>query len=197
MFYVGLHQEINGIILAGGESRRFGSPKAVARYKNDYFINYSIKALKGNVNQITVVSHPNLLSHLTTLLNEKIIKDLPAFQGFGPLAGILSGMESTPATWYVVLPCDTPKLSMEMIDKLLTFCEDNYDAIVPVIQERKQPLIAVYHDRVKKVINDLLEDRDLKMNSLLNSCRVKYVTEEDLKSSGREFENINQPEDLI
>ena len=192
-----VQQKINGIILAGGESRRFGSPKAIARYKNDYFINYSINALRGNVNQITIVSHSNLSSQLSTIMKETIIEDLPAFQGFGPLAGILSGMELAPATWYVILPCDTPKIRMEMIEKLLAFCEDNFDAIVPVIQDRKQPLIAVYHHRLKKEINDLLEGRDLKMNSLLNRCRVKYITEEDLESSGIEFVNINQPDDLI
>jgi molybdenum cofactor guanylyltransferase len=190
-------QKINGIILAGGESRRFGSPKAIARYKNDYFINYSINALRRNVNQITVVSHPNLSYYLTTIINETIIEDLPAFQGFGPLAGFLSGMEAAPAIWYVILPCDTPKVRTEMIEKLLAFCEDSYDAIVPVIQDRKQPLIAVYHNRVKKEITDLLEARDLKMNSLLNRCKVKYITEEDLESSGIEFENINQPDDLL
>ena len=48
----------------------------------------------------------------------KVVTDLAGIAGLGPLAGILSAMESVEADRYVVLPCDMPYIDGIMLLKL-------------------------------------------------------------------------------
>ena len=50
-----------GIVLAGGLSRRFGSPKAFARIGNEYFYELAIEALEPHCEEVIVVTRPELL----------------------------------------------------------------------------------------------------------------------------------------
>ena len=105
-----------GIVLAGGLSRRFGSPKAFARIENEYFYERAIDALEPHCDEVVIVTRPELLDRYAP--SEKVITDLPEFAGLGPLAGILSAMESVEADRYVVLPCDMPYVNAEVIRRI-------------------------------------------------------------------------------
>lgn len=183
---------IVGVLLAGGESRRFGSPKAFAQFQNKYFYEYAIDALKDNVDQLYIVSHPVLEEQFRNESSVSIIQDIPGFQGRGPLAGIFTVMQKTSSDWYVILPCDTPFVTDKLVKQLISFTKDqSIDAIVPIINDRQQPLNAVYHARVANKIEQLLKVNKLKMSQLLDTCNVKFITDHDLQLQGMEFENIN------
>ncbi|MFT4417145.1 molybdenum cofactor guanylyltransferase [Fredinandcohnia humi] len=186
------HTKITGVILAGGESRRFGSHKAFATFEGHYFYEYSYKALQHNVDELFVVSHPSIRKRFEQESSLQIIEDLPQYQGNGPLAGILSAMKKSSSDWFVVLPCDTPRVSDFFVNQLLAFTnKEEVDAIVPVIDGRKQPLLAAYHSRLSEKIEELLRSKKFKMGFLLESCHSHYVTNEELKLDGIEFDNIN------
>jgi len=188
--------EIIGIVLAGGESRRFGSPKAFVEHKGDYFINYSLRALQSITGNIIVVSHPSLTDNMKKRVEMKVIEDLKPFHGKGPLAGIYSAISCVNAKWYVVLPCDTPNITNQIIEKIVSFRATNVDAIIPIIAGKMQPLIAVYNHSVKEKIKRLLEEGTYNMRALAEDCHVKYVSEVDLETSGYEFHNVNYSSDL-
>lgn len=183
--------QIVGILLAGGISRRFGKPKAFASYHNTPFYQWAKKALVPCVHRIIIVSHPLLLDEFTCRGEHGVVKDLPPFQGRGPLAGMYTVMKQEKAEWYVVLPCDAPKMTSYMMQKILSFIDEEIDAVVPVIRGQAQPLMGVYHGRVAATIEELLHTGDYRMASLLNRCRVCIVTEKELGTSGEEFDNIN------
>ncbi|WP_449539436.1 molybdenum cofactor guanylyltransferase [Ferdinandcohnia sp. Marseille-Q9671] len=189
-------QNIMGIILAGGESRRFGSPKAFATLHNKYFFEYAIDALQGNVDNINIVSHPRLINQFQKHVTLKIVQDVPQFQGYGPLAGLITAMKEDKADWYVVLPCDTPFVTNNLVKQLISYTTNkDIDAVVPVIDGRKQPLVAIYHSRVAQRIEELLFEKRFKLSFLLDSCNVRYVTNDNLELQGLEFENINNKEE--
>ncbi len=184
--------KITGILLAGGESRRFGSHKAFAKLNQKYFYEYAIEALEGNVGKVFIVSHPTLVEQFRSQTTVEVIQDLPGLKGNGPLAGMFTVMQKEASDWYVVLPCDTPFVTDELVQQLITFTKDqSIDAVVPVINGRQQPIIAVYHSRVAKKIEQMLKERHFKMSHLLDSCHVRFVTNQDLQLQGLEFENIN------
>lgn len=183
--------KIIGIVLAGGISRRFGRPKAFAVYKEKHFYEWAIEALRFNTDELVIVSHPDLKKKFERNRGEHIQEDIPPYQGKGPLAGIYSVMKAYEGEWYAVLPCDTPKVTSLIMKKLKNLIKGDVEAVVPVINGKSQPLIAMYHKQTQSIMGELLAEGDYRVNSLLNRCRVRWVTEEELQIEGEEFENIN------
>ncbi|MFC3882193.1 molybdenum cofactor guanylyltransferase [Bacillus songklensis] len=180
-----------GILLAGGISRRFGKPKAFAIYKDQFFYERAKKALEPNTNKMMIVSHPDLTERFEQNGETHLAEDIGPFQGKGPMAGIYTVMKQYEGEWYVVIPCDTPRMTASVIERMKRFINEDVDAVIPVINGRFQPLIAIYHQRVQPILEELLIDGDYRMKSLLDRCRVQWVTEKDLQIDGKEFENIN------
>ncbi|MDC2865120.1 molybdenum cofactor guanylyltransferase [Bacillus sp. BP-3] len=183
--------KIAGIVLAGGRSSRFGEPKALAIWQGKTFIEHSIEALKEVAVDIVVISHPNITNELSHMLNVPVIEDIELYKGNGPLAGFITGMEYASADWYIIAPCDTPNVSKEWALELIERADETYEAIVPLVEGRKQPLLALYHYKVKEKIEQLLKEGKRSMQGLLSQCNVQYVTvtETDL------FVNVNTKEE--
>ncbi|MFI8708324.1 molybdenum cofactor guanylyltransferase [Bacillus sp. NPDC077411] len=183
--------KIAGIVLAGGRSSRFGEPKALANWQGKTFIEHSIEALKEIVTDMVVISHSDITDELSHMLNVPVIEDLALYKGNGPLAGLVTGMEYVSADWYIVAPCDTPNVSKEWALELIERAEEAYEAIVPLAEGRKQPLLALYHYKVKEKIERLLKEEKRSMQGLLSQCNVQYVTvtETDI------FVNVNTKEE--
>lgn len=185
-------EKVAGILLAGGRSRRFGSPKAFLQMDEKYFYQYSVDSLREIVDSIVLVTNTELekLFHaeedaFTILTDQKHVK------GLGPLAGMYTGMEYMAADWYMTAPIDVPFINTAVFHTLLSYKNDDIDAIVPVVSGEIQPLIAIYHHRVKEVILDQLQKEVLSAHRLLENLHVTYVPIE----GERCFYNINRRED--
>lgn len=185
-------EKIAGILLAGGQSRRFGSPKAFLQMDEKYFYQYSVDSLREIVDSIVLVTNTELEKSFhaeedtfTILTDQKHVK------GLGPLAGMYTGMEYMAADWYMTAPIDVPFINTAVFHTLLSYKKENIDAIVPVVSGEIQPLIAIYHHRVKEVILDQLQKELLSAHRLLENLHVTYVPIEEERC----FYNINRRED--
>ncbi|GKU84537.1 molybdenum cofactor guanylyltransferase [Niallia sp. NCCP-28] len=185
--------KVVGIILAGGQSKRYGEPKAFALKRGKYFYQYALHALQQCIEQTIIIAHPTLIKKFSSLEKAVVIEDDKRYRGFGPMAGLFSAMEAEEAVWYIVLPIDTPFITPSTINKLLAAAEEGYEAIIPLIDGRDQPLIAMYHQKTKTKIEELLKKKNLSMHGLLQQISVKYVEGLD----EREFININKKSDYI
>ncbi|MBJ8055201.1 molybdenum cofactor guanylyltransferase [Bacillus cereus] len=186
-----------GIVLAGGMSSRFGEPKALVSWKESTFIEHIVKVMESAVQEIVVISHSDIKERLENLVQVPVIEDIPNYKGNGPLAGIVSGMEYIDSDWYIIIPCDAPNVSNEWITILLEQTSNEYDAIVPIIEGRKQPLLAAYHKRVKGKIDKLLQEEKRSMGQLLSHCNVKYVAGEEVQANAAWFMNVNTKEEYV
>lgn len=178
--------KLAGIILAGGQSRRFGEPKALVKWKGAPFLSYAVQALRPVTDTIVVISH---LAELRNVPHVLVTEDIPQYQGNGPLAGILTGMETVEADWYAVLPCDAPLITGEIVQRMIQYAKG--EAVVPVIEGRTQPLIALYHQSVKEQVRQQLQEGMRSMHDFLAECCVTYITEHELAASPFVFCNIN------
>ncbi|EJS73625.1 molybdenum cofactor guanylyltransferase [Bacillus cereus] len=186
-----------GIILAGGMSSRFGEPKALASWGESTFVEHILKVMKSTLQEVVIISHSDIKERLEQFVQAPVIEDIPHYKGNGPLAGIVSGMEYVEADWYVIMPCDAPNVSHEWFPILLEQTSDEYDAVVPIINGRKQPLLAAYHNRVKEKIYILLQEEKRSMGQLLSQCNVKYVAGEDVQANADWFMNVNTKEEYV
>lgn len=191
----GKMQQIIGVLLAGGESRRFGQPKAFAEYNGKKFWHYSMQALKETTEKQVIVSHQNLLKKFTEETKVNVITDDHQFVGAGPKAGVYTAMKIEVSEWFVILSCDIPLISGEVIKKLLAYIYSGKKVIIPNIEGKLHPLVGVYHHSVFPLIEKQLENKDRKMMTLLNQVNVLFVTEKELNIDPKIFSNINSPKD--
>jgi molybdopterin-guanine dinucleotide biosynthesis protein A len=187
-------EKIAGIILSGGESRRFGKPKAFATYKGIPFWKQSFLAMKNVTDSQLIVSHESLIDRFAEITDLPVILDDSSVRGKGPMAGIYSGMQDIQADWYVVLSCDIPAINEEVISKLLSFRSASVDTIIPVINDRFQPLVGIYHSSTIATMKELLLNNDFRVISLLKQVKTLYLSETELQVDPSLFQNINDQE---
>ncbi|MBY6035499.1 molybdenum cofactor guanylyltransferase [Fictibacillus nanhaiensis] len=186
-----------GIILAGGASRRFGSPKAIARWEGKTFIERAIDTLTPFCDTILVVAHHELMSELNQYSSKQvqIICDDPHFTGKGPLAGMYSGMTKVKADYYLVSPCDMPLMSSEMYQKWLDAAiDEEYECVVPVLNGKIYPLNGIYTYSCLLDITFCLQKDIYKVLDLLNRKRTYFIKAD--KDDEAYFKNVNTVEDL-
>ena len=123
---------ILGAILAGGQSRRFGSDKAQAMLGGVSLIERVGRALAAQVDNVVVVGRTGGLA------------DLPP--GVGPLGGLAAGLRHAHERGYsavLTVPCDTPLLPMGLMATLAKSGGAAYLPDLPVIGLWPSELFAV------------------------------------------------------
>ena len=186
-----MKEQVVGVLLAGGASRRFGSPKAFADVEGKRFYQLSLEALQPTVETIIVVTSEQLEKSYAASSRTTIIRDVEKYAGKGPLAGLYSAMLEIKADWYAIAPVDVPFIRPAIYYELLSQRKPENEAIISVANGRVQPLIALYHYSLKARIRELLETSRLSMQDLLDLAEVNYTQFVD----GTPFININRQQD--
>ncbi len=179
------------IILAGGDSKRLGSPKALLKFQECTLLELIVDCLKEYFVQLTLVTdRPDLYGHLPVNITGDIIKT----DKKSPLRGIHAGLISSPLSYQFIVACDMPFLSLDLIKYMEKFTDD-YDAVVPRIGNYFQPLHAYYSRSCIEVIEAQVKKGRYKVTEFYSQLNIKYVGEEEIKRfdpQQRSFININR-----
>lgn len=189
-----MHNDITGIILAGGKSSRMGVNKSFLKLRELTFIEI-ISELMQNIfaNVMIITNTPSEYKFLNLPLYEDIYKEK------GPLGGIHSVLTHSLTERNFVLSCDTPFMTHEMIEYLI-----NYRTDKPVLFCRAagyhQPLAGMYEKKILPVIEKILLDDDLKdkksFHQFLKNVEAEIIDPEKLSFyEDKLFYNVNKPED--
>jgi molybdopterin-guanine dinucleotide biosynthesis protein A len=112
--------EVRGVVLAGGESRRFGDgSKALATLDGDPLIARVARAVReatGAPPTVAVRGPAGRRTLSTVLPDATFVEDAPGFEG--PLAGVAGAARATTAPWLFVCGCDMPLLSAPAVEWL-------------------------------------------------------------------------------
>jgi len=179
---------ITGIILSGGKSSRMGTDKGLLLFENKPFIQHSIDALKPLVSEIIIVSNNKDYN----VFGFKRVED--AIENAGPLAGIYSGLNESKTDYNLVLSCDIPLISSEILEKLINAIDDVSEIIQIESEGKNMPLIALYKKSCAAKFLKLLNEGERKLQVAVNKCNVKNVK---LNEHDAFFtKNINTKNDL-
>lgn len=188
---------MTGVILAGGKSSRFGRNKALETIGDRTLIQWVVDRLSILVAEIVIVTASGEAIPLRSGLSVRTVADVYADRG--PLAGIYSGLMVSTCPRSIVVGCDTPFLSVDLLAHMSRI-SSAFDAVVPRIGDKVEPLCAVYSESCLAPIERLLQENNLKVNNLYGMVKVKYVGEDEIDrcDPGRlSFFNINTRTDLI
>ena len=188
-------QEATGVILAGGRSRRFGSPKALAPWNDKCLVETVLEILNPLFPSIlTLVKNPEDYAFLQSP-RVKVMPDL--FEEVHPLGGIYSALDRAGSEWIFVCACDMPFVRPELI-RALWRARSGCQAVVPVWEGNRQPLCAFYSQSAKKEIGRAIESKDFAVRSALDSLSVHFLEEDSVRVAdpeGRSFNDIDTRED--
>ncbi len=186
-----------GIVLAGGESRRYGKPKALESVDGTPFYKKAMDVLEPIVEHLVLVVHPSIKESIgPEHKGITIIMDEPKVKGEGPLAGIYSGMKAYEASHYLVLACDMPLMERRIYQQLVcvhAFLKSECN-VIPCTDNHVQPLAALYSSTSLPYISCLLENEKRRLTDLLDRIVCAYVSYESEEMIAC-FKNVNRPSD--
>lgn len=120
-------------------------------------IEHAIEEMQKVAGNILVSANSNSYNHY----GFKIIPDI--YPGSGPMGGIYSCLKASGSRDNLVLSCDTPFVSEEMLKYLLSCCE-LYDVVAPWHGgELYEPLCAYYSADIVDVLEDFIMQNNYKL----------------------------------
>lgn len=192
---------MKAIILAGGHSERFGSPKAFAKINGMTFYHKLVQTLQATnmFNEILISTNAQLVSQFQ---HDPVVVDAAQHSDKGPLAGIYSAMSrDTEEDLYFVISVDTPMVTQKAISHLYQFMvanliEEHLDIAGFMNEDRPMPTIAFYHKRVLSIIEDVLQSDDLSMKHVYEQVSTDWLEANTIESPHYWYQNVNYQQDL-
>jgi len=185
--------KIAGVVLAGGQSSRYGQPKMFELFAGLPLYKQSLIALQKNqLHPVIIATNASLQSKFVEEDVQWIIEKQPHQ---GPLFALHNIMTNFPEVeWFFVIASDMPFINAEFVQTMLTFIDDRYEAIVPKQASRLQPLAALYRRSALPKAHQLVQQNKRSMKVLLEQLQVCYVPFEEDSST---FININSQQDWL
>ncbi|MCA9473809.1 MAG: molybdenum cofactor guanylyltransferase [Nitrospirales bacterium] len=189
-------RDIEGVLLAGGKSRRMGKDKRELLVGSETLLERALKVYESVFSQIKIVVAEH--SPVTDTLSHQVLTDI--FPNKGPVGGLFTALSRSASLSVFLAACDMPFLSASLIRRI---CElsHGFDVTMVQLSTGMQPMQGVYSRRCTPILKEMIEDDQLEMRQILSHPDLKtHVVEEcqiqDLDQNFLSFMNVNTPSDL-
>jgi len=183
-----------GVVLAGGEGRRFGTAKGAVVLGGSTLAERAARALKP------------LCGSVLVSIAKGGANPAPAYapvedQGprRGPLGGLAAAFAATGQADLLVLACDYPAVGTSFLRSLISAAEAGGDLVFPVDPAgRDHPLVALWRRSAEPAVKNALDEGAYKVQAMLPDLALRRLPAQvfpnfDLR---RVLSNVNWPEDL-
>lgn len=192
---------MRAVILAGGHSERFGSPKAFAKINGDTFYRRLIQTLKKTecFDDILISTNAQLAHEFEA---EHVVTDIDEHKDKGPLAGIYTAFHyGQQSDALFVVSVDTPMVTVEAIQHLYEAFEqrvknDGVDIVGYQDDKYAIPTLAFYHSSVQPQLQEVLESDDFSMKHLYQQVSTAWIDVGEIPQPPYWYWNINYQQDL-
>lgn len=182
--------DIQGFILIGGQSRRMGRDKSQLRLGQQTFVERIANAIAHHAGEISLIGE----NQNNAAFSFPVIADLRSH--WGALGGIHTALEHCQTPWALIVACDLPFVTADLIDTLARH-RTSYDAVVPVQKSNQwQPLCALYsRGACLPPARELISAGERRARALIESVNACLVNEEALNVAPHVLLNVNTPEE--
>jgi molybdopterin-guanine dinucleotide biosynthesis protein A len=180
-----------GLVLAGGESKRMGRDKALLRVGGETQLRRAVTLLESKLDTVFVSTRVDQQDEPERKKYQQIVD---RYEDMGPLAGILSAMESFPDAGWLVLACDLPNVDAHTIEYLINnrSYEHPFTAYRSSHDGLPEPLCAFYAPGSSEVVKGFADDGIICPRKIMIRSDTKLLDQANSES----LDNINTPEDL-
>ena len=184
--------KFTGVVLAGGRGQRMGGlDKGLISYRGVPMAMQVLDVLQTVVDKVLISANRN--RDIYESWGVQVVEDLSS--GFdGPLAGLLAAMKAVDTPYVLTVPCDTPLLTQEVVERLCRAVEaEKRDLCVASQGDLWHPVFMVAHTRLMDDLKDYLEAGERRVRYWLMRHEPSLV---DFSDCPDVFLNINSLEAL-
>lgn len=192
----------SAIVLAGGSSTRLGQDKGLLLLANRPLVRHVLDAVNGLVKEaIVVVSSRVQARNYAKCAGPDVRVLVDASNVQTPLVGALTGFKSVEEEYSLVLSCDVPLVSKNVLSLLLDLSTNKSAAIPRWPNGCIEPLQSVYCTKLaEEAAQGALKEGRLNMQAMIDRLRgIRFVSTlvlEQLDPGLRTFFNVNTLLDL-
>ncbi len=193
-----------GVILAGGRSRRMGTPKAALPWGATTLLAHVCGVVAGAVDGPVVVVRAAGQELPPLPAAVELVED--PVPGLGPLGGILGGLTAVAgrAEAAYVSAVDMPALRPEFVRRVLAGLEDGVEVVLPDAHGFRHPLAAAYRTALAGPLRELVAAGGTRPAELFEVAVTRRVdaawllADPELAAADPELAslvNVNDPDD--
>ncbi|MDR7372188.1 molybdenum cofactor guanylyltransferase [Flavobacterium aquidurense] len=175
-------------ILCGGKSSRMQSEKGLVLFQDKPFIEHIIQAILPITDQIKLITATKEYDYLPYQKIPDIISDK------GPLGGIYTALTCSETEFNLILSCDIPLISTELLSELISKHNNEAEVTVFASESKLHPLIGIYSKKLLPVIKSAIDNNDLKMMNLIANIPHQVINIDE--SENFHLTNINSADEL-
>lgn len=173
-----------GFVLTGGQSRRMGRDKALLTADGASLVERVAARVRAVAGSVTLIGAPERYQSLGLPVAADLIERC------GPLGGVYTALHMTGADWNLIVACDMPDATEELLAELLRAARER-DAVCLAAETNHglHPLCAVYHRRALAAVESAIARKSLKMHDLLSGLQaIRWPVRDALL-----LRNVNTP----
>jgi molybdopterin-guanine dinucleotide biosynthesis protein A len=175
------------LVLAGGDSRRMGRPKAWLEVGDTYLLRHVAERLGPGFSEVMVsFAEPEQLEEPVPY---RVVFDRRP--SAGPLAGIEAGLAAARNELIFAVACDMPYVTKE-VAQLAVAAARSCDAAIPRIDGRPEPVCGAYRRSALPFITGAVNTGRFKAADLVAELDVTWLEGLDPQL----FRSLNTPRDL-
>jgi molybdopterin-guanine dinucleotide biosynthesis protein A len=186
--------EVTGLLLAGGLGQRMGGADkglvTLDQLDGRPMASWILERLRPQV--ACIIINANRHQEQWRTFGERVISD--RMEGFlGPLAGMHAGLQCCSTPWLVTVPCDSPFLPLDLVERLVTGAESaSAEVAVARTDDRLQPAFALMRRELGHRLEDYLQGGGRSLTGWFDSVNGVVVEFSDSDA----FANFNTPAEL-
>jgi len=184
-------RQVYGLVLAGGKSRRMGRDKALLNNNGQSQLATVVELLADCVDEVFVSTRRDQAGDKERGKYRQIVDQL---EDVGPVAGILAALHEHPDVDWLVVACDLPNISRDVIVHLLQYRggQEFFTAYTSSYDGLPEPLCALYRSGCADIVQHFVDDGI--------NCPRKILMRSDTMLIAQPYagalDNINTPDDL-
>lgn len=186
------HQAVTGIVLAGGQGRRMGGvDKGLKLLRGRPLIAWVLERFAPQVDEILINANRNQEQY--GQFGYRVVPD--EIGGFaGPLAGLHRGLTEASHPLVVTVPCDSPFLPQDLVQRLRTRLEQEHAQLaVAKTLDQAHPVFCLCRKHLLAHLTAFLDSGGRKIDAWYATLKVVEVSFDD---EAEAFSNINTPDEL-
>ena len=189
-------QEISGVVLAGGKSKRMGTDKRYLSVHGKPLLDRVLSVLLDVFPEVLLV----LAEHDVPGQDERVRIVTDLVPGCATVGGLYTGLSYSRHSRVFVVACDMPFINPAVIE-LFSQKGEAADMVLAQLVNGLQPLHGMYAKACLPFLKEMIEARELRLQNIADKqgLTVHRIPESEIKSLDPHllsFVNLNSPADV-